>query len=239
MARPLEGLAAPAPAPTPDRDCTAGVFIFSKHPVLTFSVLTLGVFWVFRVLKCLPPRQPQQATGGLLPTNSLNQSMKNTKLALAAVALAAVAMLSITPAAFARGGDGSDDDSAATSTESRRDRRGRALINAADLACLSAAVSAREDALIAALDEFSADAKSALQARKTALVAAYAMTDRKEVRKAVKRTGAASRSTMKSARSELKAAKREAYADFKAAAKECGVNVESTDASAPGEEILL
>lgn len=138
------------------------------------------------------------------------------------------------------------DDWTATTTAARaqlkllkkEQKRGKALENA-DLSCLSAAVAAREDALIAALDEFNADAKTALSERKSDLADAYAKTDRKEVKEAVKSAWKNYKDAMKSARGELKDDKKSAYGEFKSAAKECGGSVESTDTSAPGEEILL
>lgn len=174
--------------------------------------------------------------------------MKNTKLALVAIALAAVAMLSITPAAFAR--NGGDDDNRnrhasstnATSTNATSTKwfRGRPAIGKTrDIACVGTAVATREDALIAALDEFTADAKAALQARKTALAAAYAKTDRTEVRNDVRAAWKTYRSTMKTIRAELKADKRAAYSAFKIAARACGGSIEPSDASAPGEEVVL
>lgn len=71
-----------------------------------------------------------------------------------------------------------------------------------DAACMSAAVTAREDALIAAV-----------QARKTALIAAWAMTDKAERKKAIHNAWMA-----------FKDAKHAAWKTFKLAAKACGQN---------------
>ncbi len=167
--------------------------------------------------------------------------MKMTKkAALAGLAALTLATVIATPTYARRGSDDvGEDDSRATSTESRRGKRDGKALDSADLACLSAAVAEREDALLAALDEFNADVKAALTERKSDLSDAYAKTDRKEVREAVKSAWKNYKDAMKSARGELKDDKKSAYGEFKSAAKECGGSVESTDTSAPGEEILL
>ena len=178
--------------------------------------------------------------------------MKMTKkAALTGLAALTLAAMVATPTYARRGADDADgDDSRATSTESRRDRRedrrdnrrdklASSTIDSADLGCLSEAVAAREDALMAALDEFNSDAKTALTERKSDLADAYAKTDRKEVKDAVKSAWKTFGGAMKAARGDLKSAKKAAYTEFKTDAKACGGSVESTDTSAPGEEILL
>lgn len=167
--------------------------------------------------------------------------MKMTKkAALAGLAALTLATVIATPTYARRGSDDAEsDDSRATSTESRRGKHGSANLDSADLACLSAAVAAREDALLAALDEFNADAKAALTDRKGDLAEAYGQTDRDEVKADVKAAWKTYRDTMKTSRGELKDEKKTAYKSFKDDAKECGVTVESSDTSAPGEEILL
>lgn len=162
--------------------------------------------------------------------------MKMTKKAALASLAAMTLAAAVAAPAYARRGA---DDDLETRRESRRDRVASTTLATADLGCLSEAVAAREDALLAALDEFNGDAKSALTERKSDLADAYAETDRKEVKEAVKAAWKTYRDAMKSARSELKADKKSAYAEFKSSAKECGGSVESTDTSAPGEEILL
>lgn len=178
--------------------------------------------------------------------------MKMTKkAALASLAALTLAAAVATPTYARRGADDIDgDDSRATSTESRRDKRAdrredrrekfaSSTLDAADLGCLSDAVAAREDALLTALDEFNADAKSALEARKEDLAAAYAKTDRKEVKAAVKSAWKTYRESMKASRGELKDDKKTAYKEFKDDAKTCGGGADSADTSAPGEEMLL
>lgn len=167
--------------------------------------------------------------------------MKMTKkAALAGLAALTLAAMVATPTYARRGADDAEgDDSRATSTESRRGKRDGKALDSADLACLSAAVATREDALLAALDEFNADAKAALTDRKGDLAEAYGQTDRAEVKTDVKAAWKTYRDAMKTSRGELKDDKKSAYSAFKTDAKECGVTVESSDSSAPGEEILL
>lgn len=162
------------------------------------------------------------------------------KAALAGLAALTLATVIATPTYARRGSDDAEgDDSRATSTESRRGKHGSANLDSADLACLSAAVATREDALLAALDEFNADTKTALTERKGDLTDAYSQTDRAEVKADVKAAWKTYKDAMKTSRGELKADKKAAYSAFKTDAKECGVTVESSDSSAPGEEILL
>lgn len=85
----------------------------------------------------------------------------------------------------------------------------------ADWACVSTATSVREGEIIDAFSEFTASMKSALETRKTALVAANAKTEKSERQSARKSAWAAFKSAKKSADSTYKNARKDAFADFK------------------------
>lgn len=85
-----------------------------------------------------------------------------------------------------------------TSSDDNEKKSGKTV----DAACMAAAVTTREDALIAAT-----------QTRKPALIAAWAMTEKKERNAA-----------LKSAWTAFRKAKLDAWKAFKTAAKACGQN---------------
>lgn len=102
-----------------------------------------------------------------------------------------------------------------------------------DATCVKAAISTREDAIIAANDTFNASIKSALVARKAGLLAAADKTTVKEraaARKTVRDTFQAS---AKSAHTAMKAARKTTYESARVALKACGGSKETLSENNP------
>jgi hypothetical protein len=87
--------------------------------------------------------------------------------------------------------------------------------------CMQTAVETRDTAILAAFDTYATTVKSALTARKDALKAAWAITDRKERRTAIMTAWKNYKTAIKDARVALKTAKKTAWDAFKAASKVC------------------
>jgi hypothetical protein len=85
----------------------------------------------------------------------------------------------------------------------------------ADWACVSTATGVREGEIIDAFSAFTTSMKSALETRKTALVAANAKTEKADRQSARKSAWTTFKSAKKSADSTYKSARKEAFADFK------------------------
>jgi len=89
------------------------------------------------------------------------------------------------------------------------------------VACAQTSVETRDTAMIAAMDKYNTAVKAALTARKDALKAAWAMTNAKEARAAIKTAWANYKTAAMDARKSLKADKKAVWAKFKTDRKAC------------------
>jgi hypothetical protein len=103
-------------------------------------------------------------------------------------------------------------------------REGAMMKKAIDGACVASAVGVREDALITAHAAHSTAVTTALTARKTALMAAWNLTDVKARRTAREAAWATFRTARKASNATLKTSVTTAYTAFNTAAKACGVH---------------
>lgn len=95
-----------------------------------------------------------------------------------------------------------------------------------DLSKMQAAVDARDTTIILAWDKYSADVKSALETRETALKSAWALTDKAARKTAIKEAWTNYRNAIKSAREALKKAKNDAWTQWKIDSKAAKGNAE-------------
>ena len=91
-----------------------------------------------------------------------------------------------------------------------------------DIACVQKAVDTRESAIDTAFGTFSTSISAALTARKSALHAAWGLTDAKERRAARKKAWSDFRSASRAAHKVLKDARHNSWSAFEKAAKACG-----------------
>lgn len=98
-----------------------------------------------------------------------------------------------------------------------------------DVACIGAAVDMREGAIISALDTYHGATKTALEARRAALKAAWAIAESKERRAAIKAAWSTFRGTWSRTSKALREAKRAAWKTYRDARKACGPNAASDD----------
>lgn len=163
-----------------------------------------------------------------------------------------VLMLLVSTTVFAEKGRGGRDDRSgddhATSTKSeilkgkfKNASSTKDALKNVDATCVSAAVSAREDAIMDAWTTFNTDVTTILTNRKTALVSAWAITDSKERRTAVKDAWATAKKDRKETAAEYKKVKKEAWAEFKTAAKACGGSdgMDASGESESGEKVEI
>jgi hypothetical protein len=95
-----------------------------------------------------------------------------------------------------------------------------------DLAKMQAAVDTRDSAIILAWDKYSTDVKSALETRKTALKAAWALTDKATRKTAIKGAWTNYRKAIKLARETFKKAKNDAWTQWRIDSKAAKGNAE-------------
>ena len=91
-----------------------------------------------------------------------------------------------------------------------------------NIACVAAAVAAREASLDTAVGTYTTDINSAYSARATALASAYAQTDKDGIRKAVKTAWQTFAAALKLDGKNWKKAQRDTWTQFKMAIKSCG-----------------
>lgn len=91
-----------------------------------------------------------------------------------------------------------------------------------DIACVKSAVTKREDAVLTAWQKLSDSINSALQARKTKLIAAWDITDKKERNKAVQAAWTGFKESKKNAVNSFRQEKLAAWQQFKSDVKSCG-----------------
>lgn len=106
-------------------------------------------------------------------------------------------------------------DTATTSTST-------APRNTVNVACIQSAIDTRDNALVSALGSYSSSATSALNTRKDALKAAWALTAAKDRRAAIKSAWKTYRSSVSTIRSDFRKAKKSAWTSFYSARKACG-----------------
>ncbi len=97
-------------------------------------------------------------------------------------------------------------------------------LNATQLACVAAAVNARETAVGTAFDALNVSLKSALGTRKTSLAAAWLLTDGAARSTAIKASWKAFKDASRTAHKTAKVAKKDAWKGFKDAVVACEVN---------------
>lgn len=108
-----------------------------------------------------------------------------------------------------------------------------------DLACVQTAVGKRDAAIIAAWDAYTTAVKAALQARSTALQAAWGITNRADRRKAIRAAWKDYQTALKTARKALKDARHAAWAQFNTDRKSCGKGAASDDSGSEGQDSQL
>lgn len=90
--------------------------------------------------------------------------------------------------------------------------------------CMAAAVTKRENAIIAGVDGFANTAKSALQTRRDSLVNAWSIIDKAQRRTAIKAAWDVFKGTWKNAGTALKNARKAAWTQYRADTKACHTN---------------
>lgn len=134
-----------------------------------------------------------------------------TKTVLA-TGVAAGMLIAAVPFAFAQTGGTNTSTTTHAST---------VVVDATKIACVGAAVNARETALDAAIATHSAAVTAAYTARATALSAAYSHTTVGEVRAAVKAAWNAFGSAIRNAQKAWKTARNAAWATFRTSVRAC------------------
>lgn len=114
-------------------------------------------------------------------------------------------------------------------------------INAAfDPTCIQNAIEKRDAAIILAFDKFASSIKAALEARKTALKDAFAKTDKKERRAAIKKVWNDWKIALKNNRANLTKEKKAAWQQFKTDQKSCkGIDALAEDGTKEGVDAQL
>lgn len=95
-------------------------------------------------------------------------------------------------------------------------------VSATDIACVGAAVAAREAALSSAMQTHGGAVLAAYTSRASALASAYGASDPKTVRTGVRKAWDDFGKAMKTAKKEWQSAREKAWSGFKAAVKQCG-----------------
>lgn len=130
-------------------------------------------------------------------------------------------MLGIAPLAFAtENGETRREDRREDRQEDRKNSSSITL-DATQMACIKTAVGKREDSLIAGHDAYALSVKNAYTTRKTALMAAWDLTDKTARRTAVKAADQAFKTSVKTARSTWNTARRTAWKTFDTDKKAC------------------
>lgn len=108
-----------------------------------------------------------------------------------------------------------------------------------DAVCMQTAVEKRDSAIIAAVDANAAAQKSALTVRKDALKAAWAITDRKARRTALRQAWNAFTKASRDARRTLRSADHAVWKQFYTDRKACGSAGASEDPGTEGHDAQL
>ncbi len=99
----------------------------------------------------------------------------------------------------------------------------------AKISCVGMAVNIREQAIDTAVTKFATEFTAAYTARASALKNAYALTNTKDVKGAVKTAWSTFNSGIKTARKNWQASKNAAWAQFKTAGAACKAPAETSD----------
>lgn len=158
---------------------------------------------------------------------------------LLATALTASLALSMATPAFAESSSSASSSSSSESSsmmkkESSMMKRDMKMNGAnVDAACMQSAIDKRDTAIIASVDSYAATVKTALQTRKDALKAAWAIQDKTARNTAIKAAWASYQGTWKKASTAVRAARKAAWSAFKTDAKNC----KQAGADASGESM--
>jgi len=106
-----------------------------------------------------------------------------------------------------------------------------AATDSTKIACVKEAVMDREEGITTAVKKFHTTVSGAYEDRADALEAAYAKTDKKEVKKAVGDAWKTFKATMKKARADWKKERNAAWKTFKTEQKACKAPTEVSDAT--------
>jgi hypothetical protein len=98
-------------------------------------------------------------------------------------------------------------------------------------ACMQDAIEHRDSAMINAMDKLAADSKAALTARKDALKAAWAITDKINRSNAITKAWNTFKVSWKKAQTDFKNARRIAWSSYRAETKTCKLTVSTYDSS--------
>lgn len=120
-----------------------------------------------------------------------------------------------------------DDETGVTERVRTRTSRSTSV----DTGCISAAVDARDTAMMDAMDTMSTSLRSALSIRKSALMAAWSTTDAIERNTTMRSIWADFKKSTMDARSAMKTEKKSIWSTFKTSAKACN----ASEADAAGE----
>ena len=108
-----------------------------------------------------------------------------------------------------------------------------------NVACISAAIDARDNAIISAVSAHASAQTSAVSARKTALKAAWAMTDQKARMSALRDAWKAFSAASQAARKAFRTAQNAAWKQFNTNRKSCGTEGVSDDPGNQGHDSQL
>lgn len=111
--------------------------------------------------------------------------------------------------------------SSAISSVSGIGKTRRKTLQPVTMSCIQTAVDAREQAVLSALGTYTSSVVSAFQTKKTALYAAWALSDAAQRKAAIKNAWTVFAQSKKSARETYKSARQTAWSTFKKTAKTC------------------
>ena len=149
---------------------------------------------------------------------------------LVASSIATVVAMSISLPVFAQ--DGALPNPFLSSSSSSRSAKKKA-VPVVDTACMASAIDKRDTAVIGAVDAFSIAVKTALETRRDALKAAWAIVDKTQRNAATKVAWSAFQGIWKKASQTVREQKKSAWTAFKADAKAC----KQPDADVSGEKM--
>ncbi len=135
-----------------------------------------------------------------------------------ASSIATMIAMSIAMPAFAQDGSTPPPPPASSSESGKKMKKPAPVI---DTACMVSAVDKRDTAIIGAVDAFSTAVKTALETRRDALKAAWAISDKTQRNAALKAAWAGFQGTWKTASQALRTQKKDAWSAFNADAKQC------------------
>lgn len=117
----------------------------------------------------------------------------------------------------------------------------RETLKNVDTSCVASAVAEREDSIVDAWSTLDTEVVKILENRKSSLVSAWALSDAKERKAALKEVWSTSKKDRKEAVAEYKKVKKDAWVEFKQAARACGGSVgsEAVGESETGEKLEI